>query len=139
MKKFTEEISNASHYEYSFSFTQDDVNGFAEISGDKNPIHLDEEFAAKSFFKKRIIHGFLGASVFSKIFAMVFPGKGTIYLKQDLKFMEPMFTKEEYKAFFTVTNHIKDKHRALVLTEIKNSNNDIVITGEALIQNKKFL
>jgi len=139
MKKFIEEISNGSHYEYQFSYTQDDVNGFAEISGDKNPIHLDKEFAAKTIFKKRIIHGFLGASVFSKIFAMAFPGEGTIYLKQDLKFMKPMFTLENYTAHFTVTNHIKEKHRAFVLTEIINSNNEVVITGEALIQNKKFL
>jgi len=139
MQKFTEQIKKGSTYKEEFSYTQEDVNRFAEISGDKNPIHLDEEFASNSLFKRRIIHGYLGTSIFSKVFAMNFPGEGTIYLKQDLKFMKPMFAKETYVAIFTVEDHIADKHRALVKTEIYNKENEVVVTGEALIQNKKLL
>ena len=136
MKRFTGKIKVGSIYKYEFSFTQDDVNSFAEITGDKNPIHIDEEYASKSLFKRRIIHG---ASVFSKVFAVGFPGEGTIYLKQDLKFMSPMFTSEKYTAVFTVVDLNKDKNRALVKTEVIDLKDEIVITGEALIKNQKYL
>lgn len=139
MQKFTEQIKKGSTFKTTFSYSQEDVNRFAEISGDKNPIHLDKEFAAKSIFKRRIIHGYLGTSIFSKVFAMDFPGEGTIYLKQDLKFMKPMFSDTEYSAFFEIIDHIPDKHRALVKTEIVDTNNESVVLGEAFIQNVKFL
>lgn len=139
MPKSTEQIRKGSVFKESFAYTQEDVNSFAEISGDKNPIHLDKAYAAQSIFKRRIIHGYLGTSVFSKVFAMDFPGEGTIYLKQDLKFMRPMFADTEYTAVFEVLEHIKDKHRALVSTIILNNDSEEVVTGEALIQNSKFL
>ncbi|MBO6879927.1 MULTISPECIES: MaoC family dehydratase [Winogradskyella] len=139
MPKFTEQIKKGSTFRESFAYTQNDVDRFAEISGDKNPIHLDEAYAAQSIFKRRIIHGYLGTSVFSKVFAMDFPGEGTIYLKQDLKFMKPMFADTQYTAVFEVIEHMQDRHRALVSTYILNNNNEEVVTGEALIQNSKFL
>lgn len=128
-----------SEFTEEFSYTQNDVNTFADISGDKNPIHLDENFAANSIFGKRIIHGYLGASIFSKVFAMSFPGEGTIYLKQDLKFLKPMFVDVNYIAKFKVLDIISEKHRSLVLTEIFDFDQNIVVSGEALIQNKNFI
>ena len=133
------QIKSGSTYKEIFSYTQEDVNNFAEISGDKNPIHLDENYASKSIFKRRIIHGYLGTSVFSKVFAMDFPGEGTIYLKQDLQFFKPMYTSENYTAIFSVIKHINAKHRALIKTEIFDNNNQLVVTGEALIQNGNLL
>ena len=70
---------------------------------------------------------------------MNFPGEGTIYLKQDLKFMKPMFAEETYLAIFTIEDHIKEKHRALLKTEIYNKENEVVVIGEALVQNNKLL
>jgi len=134
-----EKIKLGDIYTESFSYTQEDVNKFAEISGDKNPIHIDEDYARNSIFKRRIIHGYLGTSIFSKVFAMNFPGKGTIYLKQDLKFMKPMFTEESYVAKFEVLEHNVEKNRALVKTSIFNSNKEEVVLGEALIQNKNLI
>src|SRR3990172_4236067 len=87
-------IENGFQYKYEFSFSDDDIIGFAKVSGDHNPIHLDEEYASKTIFKKRIIHGFLGGSVFSKVFGTIVPGEGTIYLSQSLKFMGPMYIGE---------------------------------------------
>ena len=89
-------ITVGSKFEYEFSFTQQDVVNFATASGDFNPIHLDEEYAKNSIFKTTIIHGFLGGSIFSKVFGTIFPGNGTIYLKQDLSFLKPMFTNKNY-------------------------------------------
>ncbi|MFT7035476.1 MAG: 3-hydroxybutyryl-CoA dehydratase [Cyclobacteriaceae bacterium] len=121
-------------FEYDFSFTQADVVNFAKASGDLNPIHLDDEYAKDTIFGRTIIHGFLGGSVFSKVFGTIFPGHGTIYLNQSLKFFKPMFTEVDYKAVFTVTQVISEKHRALVTTEIFESNGQKTILGEALIQ-----
>lgn len=125
-------------YEYEFSYNQEDVNAFAEISGDKNPIHLDEEYASNSLYKKRIIHGFLGGSVFSKIFGTIFPGEGTLYLNQTMTFYKPMYTKEKYIAKFTVKEILKEKHRAVVDTIIVDTNNNLIIKGSALIQNNNI-
>ncbi|MFL5730355.1 MAG: MaoC family dehydratase, partial [Cytophagaceae bacterium] len=73
-------IEQGQVYTESFSFTQEEVVRFAELTGDHNPIHLDPAYAANTLFKKPIMHGILGASVFSKVLGMQFPGEGTIYL-----------------------------------------------------------
>lgn len=124
-------------FKHSFSFTQDEVNRFAEVTGDKNPIHLDAEFAAKTLFKKPIVHGMLGASMFSKVMGTLFPGDGTIYLKQSLIFMRPMYVNTQYYALFTVKEIDIEKHRATIETQIIDATtNKVCTTGEANIMNK---
>jgi acyl dehydratase len=81
-----------------------------------------------------IIHGFLGGSVFSKVFGTIFPGNGTIYLKQDLSFFKPMFTNTKYVAKFEVVKTDSTKNWAEVTTSILDELNEIVIKGEALIK-----
>lgn len=127
-------ITIGSKYEHEFSFLQKDVIKFADASGDNNPIHLDPAFAAKTIFKRTIVHGFLGGSVFSKVFGTLFPGEGTIYLKQDLAFYKPMFTNNLYRAIFEVLDVVSDKNRAIVKTTILNDQDEIVIDGEAIIK-----
>ncbi len=122
------------------TYTQEDVEKFAELSGDNNPLHLDDEYAAKTIFKKPIIHGFLSASIFSKILGVEFPGEGTIYLKQTLNFLKPMFVDTNYEAILTVSEIDSKKHRALIKTNITNQRNGKkVLAGEALIQNENVL
>lgn len=121
-----------------FKFTADDVRLFSEVSQDKNPIHLDPNYASKTIFKKPIIHGFLGASIFSKIIGMDFPGNGTIYLKQDLKFLAPMYVDTEYIAKIQVREIYSEKGRALLYTTISNKSGEMVISGEALVQHERF-
>jgi acyl dehydratase len=128
-------IKQGDIYTHEFSFTKEDVIKFAEVSGDKNPIHLDDEYAAKTIFKRRIVHGFLGASIFSKVFGMLFPGEGTIYLSQNLKFMAPMYENEVYTAKFTVLEVIPDKHRAKIETLILDKDGKTITSGEAMILN----
>lgn len=123
-------------YTHEFSFSQDEVNRFAEVTGDKNPVHLNADYAAKTMFKKPIMHGMLSASLFSKVFGTLFPGEGTIYLKQSLGFMKPMYVDTKYEAVFTVKEVIKDKNRAIVETLIKDKTNGTVCTsGEATVMN----
>lgn len=78
-------------YKTEKQFTSDIVEAFANLTGDNNPIHLDEEYAASTQFGRPIVHGFLVGSLFSQIFGTQFPGKGAIYLSQEVKFMAPVY------------------------------------------------
>lgn len=123
-------------YTHEFQFSQDEVNRFAEVTGDKNPVHLNADYAAKTMFKRPIMHGMLSASLFSKVFGTLFPGEGTIYLKQSLSFLKPMYVDTAYEAVFTVKEVLKDKNRAVVETLIKDKGTGNVCTsGEAVVMN----
>ena len=126
-------------YTHSFSYTQEQVNEFAKVTGDNNPVHLDEEFASKTIFKRRIAHGMLGASILSKVFGTLFPGNGTIYLNQTLNFLRPMYVEETYEAIFEVKELIIDKNRAIIFTTIINSEGKSVLSGEATIMNTEAI
>ena len=125
-------------FECKFVFNQDDVNKFAEATGDFNPIHIDLNYAKETIFKRTIVHGLLGASIFSRVFGTEFPGDGTIYLKQDLVFLKPMFVEQDYLARLQIIDVVIEKNRALVCTEILNLDNEIIIKGEALIKSPKI-
>lgn len=130
-------ISLGQTYTHQFSFTQAQVQAFAEVSGDNNPLHLDAEFAATTPFKKPIMHGFLGGSIFSMILGTKFPGEGSVYLKQSLEFLRPMFVDTQYEAQLTVKEIIEGKNTALIETIIKDATTGKITTkGEALIMNK---
>jgi acyl dehydratase len=129
-------IEQGTTYNHTFRFTQKDVEQFAAVTGDKNPVHLDADYAAKTMFKKPIMHGFLGGSVLSKVFGTLFPGEGTIYLKQSMAFMRPMFVDTDYEVRMTVKEVNKEKHRAVVETIIVDKGSEeVVISGEATVMN----
>ena len=117
-----------------FSFSQQDVADFARVTGDNNPVHLDEEFASKTIFKTRIMHGMLGACVFSKVFGTLFPGEGTIYLSQSVNFLKPMYVDVIYEAHFEVME-ILEKNRARISTTILTNEGKKVVVGDAVIMN----
>lgn len=127
-------------YKHEFSFTQEQVVAFAEVTGDKNPVHLDKAFAATTMFKGRIMHGMLSACIFSKVFGTLFPGEGTIYLAQNLVFKRPMLVDTKYEAVFSVKEMIPEKNKAVVTTSIVDmGTNTIVTTGEATVMNVNFI
>lgn len=117
-----------------FSFSQQDVADFAHVTGDNNPVHLDEDFASKTIFKTRIMHGMLGACVFSKVFGTLFPGEGTIYLSQSVNFLKPMYVDVIYEAHFEVME-ILEKNRARISTTILTNEGKKVVVGEAVVMN----
>ncbi|MEY3417133.1 MAG: hypothetical protein RL060_1245 [Bacteroidota bacterium] len=130
------EIGNT--YQHQFVFTQAQVNDFAQVSGDTNPLHLDADFAATTPFKKPIMHGFLGGSIFSMVLGTKFPGPGSVYLKQSMEFLRPMFVEQTYEAIFTVKDIEPAKNRLLIETKIIDClTGKTTITGEALIMNKE--
>jgi len=122
-------------YAYDITFNQENVNTFAQITGDNNPIHLDAEFAAKTIFGKPIVHGFYSASVFSMVFGTKFPGEGTIYMYQDMKFFAPVFVDQPYKAKFEVIEVNTEKHVGIIKCTLEDETGKIVIEGTAKLKN----
>ncbi len=126
-------ITQGAIYKHSFTITQAQVNDFAKVSGDSNPLHLDADYAATTMFKKPIIHGMFGASIISCVLGTKFPGEGAVYLKQNLEFMRPMFVDVTYEATFTV-KEIDEKGRATIQTDIfDQTTNKICTKGEATV------
>jgi acyl dehydratase len=132
-------IEVGQEYKHNFIFSQDEVAAFAKVTGDNNPVHLDADFAATTVFKQPIMHGMLGAAVFSRVFGTLFPGEGTIYLGQNLTFLKPMYVNHTYEAIFEVKEIIADKHRATISTSIKNPEGKLVVIGEALLMNTNVI
>lgn len=120
---------------HKFQYSQDEVNRFAEVTGDRNPVHSDPAYAAKTMFKRPIMHGMLGASLMSKVFGTLFPGEGTIYLKQSLNFLKPMYPDTPYEAVFTVKEVVYEKNRAIVETVIRDMEGKVCTSGEAMVMN----
>jgi acyl dehydratase len=112
--------------------TQQDVQTFAELSGDKNPIHLDPEFAATTVFKKPIVHGMLSASLISTALATKLPGPGAVYMSQTLQFKLPVYVGDEVTVALTVTNVRTDKPIVTLRTQVLNSKQKVVVEGEAV-------
>ncbi|GAA4456363.1 MaoC family dehydratase [Rurimicrobium arvi] len=125
-------------FRHKFSYTQDDVDTYARVSGDTNPLHIDEAAGAASMFGRRIIHGFLGASVFTKIFGALWYADGHVYMSQNIKWLRPMFTDRTYEAVVTVKEIFPDKNRILYNCEVFDvETGDQTIAGEAMLLNKK--
>ncbi|MFA5037130.1 MAG: MaoC family dehydratase [Candidatus Izemoplasmatales bacterium] len=114
-------------------FTESDVLGFAKVTGDINPAHLDETYAATTMFKTRIVHGMLVGSLFSAIFGTEFPGLGSIYVNQTLKFTKPVYLNDEITATVTVKELIFDRGRVVFDCVATNQNQEVVLIGEAVI------
>jgi acyl dehydratase len=114
-------------------FTDDDVTKFANITGDKNPIHLDEKYAAGTRFKKRIVHGLLVSGMISAILGLHLPGPGCVYIKQTLNFRAPVFLNDKITSSVKVLKLRSDKPIVTLETVCKNHENTIVIDGEAVL------
>ena len=125
-------------HRYAFRFSQADVVDFARVTGDNNPLHLDADFAATTPFKRPIIHGMLGASVFTKVLGTEFPGYGSVYLGQTLEFLRPMFVDTDYEAVFTVKSINSEKHTAEILGELRDLQTGKVTTrGVATLMHRE--
>ncbi len=137
-KYYIEDIEVGQKVKFFKTFRQEDVEKFSEISGDNNPVHLDVNYASKTIFKKRVVHGFLTASLISAAIGTKLPGPGSIYLNQSLKFLAPVFPDEEVIVELTIKNINLEKRRVIIDTTCI-CNNKKVLVGEAeiLIESKK--
>lgn len=125
-----EEIEIGMEVSYSQTLTDFDVKAFAGISGDRNPIHMDEEYAENSRYKKRIAHGMISASYFSALFGTKIPGQGCVYVAQSLQFKRPVYLGDTITATVIVSKINLVKRRVFFRTICKVKKK-IVIDGEA--------
>lgn len=114
-------------------FTEDDVDHFARLSGDNNPLHLDETYASQTRFKKRVVHGALVSSLFSNLLGTKCPGEGSIYCMQNTKFLKPVYLNETVTARVTIDRIDEGKQRVYLKTQAFNEQEQLVIDGEAMI------
>ena len=127
-----ESISIGMHISYSQTITDSDIKCFAGLSGDHNPVHIDEKFAEESRFGKRIAHGLISASFFSQLFGTKLPGPGCLYTAQNLKFLKPVFIDETVTATIEVIS-VDIERRRVSFRTFCTVNSIIVIDGEAEI------
>lgn len=114
--------------------TDEDVRLFAQVTGDVNPIHLDESYAGATFFKQRIAHGMLAGGIVGGILANDLPGPGTIYLSQTMQFKLPVFLGDTVTAEVEVLEKMEAKRRLRLKTACRNQKGEVVMEGEALVQ-----
>ena len=112
--------------------TGSDIETFAELSGDDNPVHLDADFAARSPFKARIAHGMLTASFISTVLGTKLPGYGCIYLSQTLRFKAPVRIGDTVRTLARITSLDRDRRRAALDCSV-SVGDKVVLEGEALV------
>lgn len=129
---YIEDLSPGMEASVSKTITDEDITAFAELSGDINPVHLNEEFAAGTIFKKRIAHGFMTGSLFSTVLGTKLPGPGCIYMSQTMSFRGPVFIGDELVATCTISKVDLEKGRA-TFDCVCTANGRPVLVGEALL------
>jgi len=114
------------------TITEEDLSHFIAITGDTNPLHVDEHFAAQTFFGQRIAHGMLSASLFSTLVGMHIPGIGAIFKSQTLEFLRPVHIGDTLCAWFEITAIDAADERIEIKSWIENQDGDIVIEGKTI-------
>lgn len=117
-----------------YTITESEVRAFADASGDHNPLHLDEEYVQGTRFGRRIAHGMLLGSYISALIGMELPGEGTIYMKQELNFLRPVYYGDVIRVEIRVAELIPEKKRAVLSTNCYNQENEQVIAGTAMVK-----
>lgn len=127
-----EDIQIGMKVSYSQTITDSDIKTFAGLSGDHNPVHVDEKYAENSRFKRRIAHGLMSAGFFSQLFGTKLPGPGCVYTAQSLKFLRPVYINDTVVAIVEVISVDLSRKRVQFKTYC-TVNNKMVIDGEAEI------
>ena len=129
---FLEDLAVGMTASYDRVVTEDMIEQFADVSGDFNPLHLDEDYAKGTMFKGRIAHGILSAGFISKIFGTMMPGKGSIYISQTLRFLAPVRIGDTVTATVEVVEINAEKKRFSFKSRFRVGRT-VVIDGDALI------
>ncbi len=129
-----EDIKIGDNASFAKTITESDILGFAGITGDFNPIHIDAEYAKESMFKERIAHGMLVSGLISAVLGTQLPGPNSIYLGQNLKFTLPVKIGDTVTAVVTVTEKRDDKRIITLQTTISNQRGEVVVDGSAVVK-----
>ncbi len=115
------------------TITEADIYGYAGITGDFNPLHVDAEYAARSRFGERIAHGMLTAGLISAVLGMRLPGPGGIFLSQSLKFPKPVRIGDTVTAEAEVRAYRADRRILILKTSCRNQHGEVVVEGESVL------
>ncbi len=118
------------------TITAEDVEAFAKVSTDVNPVHMSEEYAQGTMFKHRIAHGMISAGLISAVLGTKLPGANTIYMGQSLQFLAPVYLDETITATATCIEKNDEKHRIKFETTCVNQDGKVVVKGEALVMKR---
>lgn len=129
---FLEDLTVGMTSDYDRVVTADMIEQFAEVSGDNNPLHLSDDYARTTMFKGRIAHGMLGASFISKIFGTQMPGKGSVYISQNLRFLAPVRIGDLVTTTVEVMEINSEKKRVAFRSRCRVGRT-VVIDGDATI------
>jgi 3-hydroxybutyryl-CoA dehydratase len=129
--KSIDELKVGDSAQISKTITETDINDFARVTGDFNPVHLDQTYAEKTTFKGRIAHGLLSVGLLSTVLGNILPGHGTIYLSQEVKFLAPVRIGDTITARVEVIELIPAKNRAKFRTTCMNQDGKLVVDGIA--------
>jgi len=129
---YVEDLTEGMSAVFAKTITEADIMMFAGVSGDTNPVHLNEEFASATPFKGRIAHGMLTASLISTVLGTKLPGPGCVYLSQTMRFLAPVRSGETVRAVVTVKAVDLDRRRVTLETLCKVAGQDVV-AGEAIL------
>lgn len=135
--KSIDELSVGDRAEFAKTVSEADIYLFAGITGDLNPAHVNEAYASQTFFKTRIAHGMLAAGFVSAVMGMELPGPGSIYMKQELKFLAPVRIGDTITARAEVVEIMKEKNRVRLRTTCENQDGTLVLDGEAMVSPPK--
>ncbi len=115
------------------TITDADIANFAGVSGDFNPLHTDEEYAKETIFKGKIAHGFFTAALITNVVGNKLPGPGSVYLKQELRFLAPVRAGDTIMVMAEVIEKIEEKQRVRIKTTCTNQKGELVLDGEAAL------
>jgi 3-hydroxybutyryl-CoA dehydratase len=135
--KTIDEIKVGDTAEFAKTVSESDVYTYAGVTGDFNPAHIDASYAEKTFFKARIAHGMLSAGFISAVIGTKLPGTGTIYMKQDLKFLAPVRIGDTVTARVEVVEIVSEKNLVRLKTTCSIQDGTQVLDGEALVSPPK--
>ena len=129
-----DDLSIGMRKEKTYTIEHEDAVQFSKMSGDWNPAHHDEDYAAQSIFKQRVAHGMFSVIQFSGILGMDLPGLGTLWLKQSVEFLRPAFFGNQYRAVVEVLAINIENNTVTFSTECFDQEGNKIITGEAVVK-----
>jgi 3-hydroxybutyryl-CoA dehydratase len=135
--KTIDEMQVGESASFTKTISESDVYLFAGITGDFNPVHVDQAAAEASPFKQRIAHGILTAGLISTVQGMQLPGPGAIYVSQSLKFRKPVFFGDTITATVEVAELVRERNRVRLSTRCTNQRGEVVAEGESILMPRR--
>ena len=131
--KTVEEIQIGEKATFAKTISETDVYNFAGVTGDMNPVHVNQPYVENTFFKSRIAHGILSSSLITNVLGTKLPGPGTLYKRQEFKFLKPVYIGDTIEASVEIVDIDKENNEVKVKTACINQKGDIVVEGFAWV------